>query len=300
MSRPTLATLVSATAAALAAVCLTACDVVPEDADEASAGQQIGEGDEYVALGDSYTSAPLTGPMPERDGCFRSEANYPRRIADATGFELADRSCGAATTEHLTRTQPTGVGSGNPPQLDALDAGTDLVTLRIGANDFGIFGRLVLNCSRLAASDPTGSPCAAADARDGDSAVEELLGQVEQRLVTAIEEIRDRAPDAQVLVVGYPQIVPADSTCDALPLATGDYPFAYGVTRDINAALKGAAAATGVTYIDVFAASSGHHICADDPWIAGASPEGRQAAPYHPYPEEQELVAELVLEELGR
>ncbi len=300
MSRPTLATLVSATAAALAAACLTACGGVPEDADEASADEQIGEVDEYVALGDSYTSAPLTGPMPERDGCFRSEVNYPRRIADATGAELVDRSCGAATTEHLTQTQRTGVGSGNPPQLDALDAGTDLVTLGIGANDFGIFGRLVLNCSRLATSDPTGDPCATADARRGDSAVGEFLGQVEQRLVAAIEEIRGRAPDAQVLVVGYPQIVPADGTCDALPLATGDYPFAYGVNRDINGALKGAAATTGVTYVDVFAASAGHHICAEDPWIAGTSPEGREAAPYHPYTEEQALVADLVLEELGR
>lgn len=299
MSRPTLATLVSATAAALIAASLTACAAATEDPDEAPAGERIGEGDEYVALGDSYTAAPLTGPMPEKDGCYRSEANYPRRIAEATGVELVDRSCGAATTEHLTQTQPTGVGSGNPPQLDGLDAGTDLVTLSIGANDFGIFGRLVLNCTRLAASDPRGDPCATADTRDGDRAVGKLLGQVEQRLVTAIEEIQDRAPDAQVLVVGYPQIVPADGTCDALPLATGDYPFAYGVNRDINGALKGAAATTGVTYIDVFAASSGHDICAADPWIAGTSPEGREAAPYHPYPEEQELVAELVLEELA-
>jgi hypothetical protein len=100
-----------------------------------------------------------------------------------------------------------------------------------------------------------------------------------------------------VVVVGYPQIVPASGTCPELPLARGDY--AYG--RQINKGLADAVrvgARKADAYVDVFAASAGHDICADDPWINGIQTDPARALAFHPFAAEQRAVADLVLDAL--
>jgi hypothetical protein len=49
----------------------------------------------YVALGDSYTAAPLVLPIaPNAPGdCLQSAVNYPHLTASALGLSLRDRSC---------------------------------------------------------------------------------------------------------------------------------------------------------------------------------------------------------------
>ena len=96
-----------------------------------------------------------------------------------------------------------------------------------------------------------------------------------------------------MLVVGYPQIVSADNRCDQLPLAAGDYAYAEKVNRALTETLRGAAEATGSTYVDVWAASKGHDICSEDPWVNGAVTDQKRAAAYHPFAEEQAAVADL-------
>ena len=56
---------------------------------------------QYVALGDSYTAAPLVPVTDVANGCFRSDHNYPALAAKALGAELEDRSCGGARTADL-------------------------------------------------------------------------------------------------------------------------------------------------------------------------------------------------------
>ncbi|QYJ03951.1 SGNH/GDSL hydrolase family protein [Nocardioides panacisoli] len=260
---------------------------------ETTAGDP-GSGEEYVALGDSYTAAFQTGPSDATDGCYRSRANYPHLIAAETGATLTDVSCGGATSRALANPQRTLDGNQAPPQFDALSEDTDLVTLRIGGNDFDLFTTLALQCVRLAQQQPEGSPC-----REANAQLLQRVDEIEQRLAKAIAQISRRAPGAQVLAVGYPEIVPASGRCDLLPLAEGDYPFARELNLGFNEALRGAAEATGATYVDVFEATSGHHICADEPWVAGVEVPRGNAIPYHPYPEEQEAAAEAVLAALA-
>jgi hypothetical protein len=83
-----------------------------------------------------------------------------------------------------------------------------------------------------------------------------------------------------------------------LPLADGDYPYAYRLVEVLVRAQKRAAVRANVEYLDVFAASRGHNMCSKDPWIAGVNPTRDDAAPLHPYPEEQELVAKLLVDRL--
>lgn len=253
----------------------------------------------YVALGDSYTAAPLVPRMSMAGGCLRSGSNYPSLVAAAVpGSRLVDRSCSGADTSHLLTPQDTGEAS-VPPQLDALTPGTDLVTVGIGGNDFDLFGNLMGWCTRLRDRDPTGSPCRDAAQQPGGDVYLRALPRLRDHVADAVREIRRRAPRARVLVVGYPQIVPPGTGCAALPFADGDVPYARLVNRRLVTAVRSAARRTGAAYVDVWRATAGHDICADDPWINGARTVFERALAYHPFAEEQAAVAELVLYELA-
>ncbi|MDH3039159.1 GDSL-type esterase/lipase family protein [Streptomyces sp. TRM75561] len=85
----------------------------------------------YVALGDSYVSAP--GVPDEIDAaCARSSGNYPHLLAGKIKAQLTDVSCAGATTADLAAPQGTA-----PAQFTALNRKTDLVTVTIGGNDIG-------------------------------------------------------------------------------------------------------------------------------------------------------------------
>jgi lysophospholipase L1-like esterase len=97
----------------------------------------------YVALGDSYTAAPLVPTTDLADGCLRSDHNYPTLLAKRLHVRhFTDVSCSGATTGDLTHRQHTYRQASVPPQLRAVHRDTDLVTVGIGGNDFDLFGTL--------------------------------------------------------------------------------------------------------------------------------------------------------------
>jgi hypothetical protein len=103
-----------------------------------------------------------------------------------------------------------------------------------------------------------------------------------------------------MVVVDYPRIAPRSGTCPRLlPLATGDYRWAGQVNDRLSRSVRRAARRAGATYVDVQAASVGHDICSDDPWVNGQQTVQGKALAYHPFAEEQRAVADLVLEKLG-
>jgi lysophospholipase L1-like esterase len=252
--------------------------------------------DQYVALGDSYTAAPLVPPTDTTTICLRSAVNYPALVAKAMpGTTLTDVSCSGASSANMTHPQ-VGRGGSVPPQFDALERTTDLVTIGLGGNDEGLFAGVLGSCVRLAARDPAGAPCTAAARRRGD--LERILDDIRGHLAAVVAGVRSRSPHARVVVVGYPQIVPESGICDDLPLATGDYPFARRVNEGLAEAVRQGAEDAHADYVDVWAASAGHDICADDPWINGRVTSAARALAYHPLAVEQEHVAELVLDEI--
>jgi lysophospholipase L1-like esterase len=257
--------------------------------------KQLHKGDQYVAIGDSYTSAPRLGPPADRIGCLQTTVNYPHQVAQRLGLQLTDVSCGGATTQKLTQPQLLGNIS-QPPQIDALSRTTDLVTISLGANDSGVFGGVVFVCPAVRAKDPTGAPCTAANAAAGKNSVEHRIASLEKRLVAVIKLVKERAPKARVVVVGYPQFFPAAGPCDQLPLADGDFSLAHKVNKLLVQAQKNAAAKSKVEYVDVFKATKGHDMCAAEPWMAGLKPGRADAMPYHPFPQEQHAVTELLVD----
>jgi lysophospholipase L1-like esterase len=249
----------------------------------------------YVALGDSFTSgAGLPDTWPDAIACGQTPLSYPHLVAKAIGARLTDASCGGATTENATQPQRLDGRAPWPPQLDSVHEDTDLVTVGLGGNDFSWFLGVMFSCTSAAPADPTGNPCERAGTSAG-SDLTALPPRIGDRLEELLTEVHTRAPGARVLLVGYPQPVPAEGTCPELPLAAGDYPFVRAQWEALADAMHEAADAAGATYVDVLAASEGHDICAgDDAWVNGADARPSVAASYHPFREEQAAVARLV------
>ncbi len=254
----------------------------------------------YVALGDSYTAAPKVPPADSTSpSCFRSTANYPHLVAASlAGAQFADRSCSAAVTADVSRRQQTFAGP-VPPQINAVDRRTDLVTIGLGGNDSDVFSTLVGYCPSLRASDPTGSPCRDAMRAGGSDRLLAALAGTRDSLVGVVRAVRARAPEARVVLIGYPQITPESDTCPkVLPLARGDYAYGRLVNDRLNRAVQQAARATGADFVDVAKASAGHDICSGSAWVNGAT-EAPDALQFHPFAVEQSAVADLVLAAIG-
>ncbi|GAA1908015.1 SGNH/GDSL hydrolase family protein [Nocardioides lentus] len=299
-------------ASALAAVLLVAgCSSSGDQTEPTDAGSTAAAGRaepplRYVALGDSYTAAPLVPSIDGASGpCVRSTGNYPALVAEALAAEgrdvrLTDRSCVEAATADLFAPQtldgPTLTGEAGPAQTvpaqtAPLDRRTDLVTVGIGGND--VLTPLVGTCPALRDADPTGSPCAASLGAQP----EERLAELRVTLAQALRRVQREAPRAQVLLVGYPHTAPATGTCpDRLPLADGDVAFVRGVADGLDATMRTAAQDAGVRFVDAYAASVGHDICSGDPWVNGATTDPGAALAFHPFAAGQEAVADLVTE----
>lgn len=211
----------------------------------------------YVALGDSYSAAsgvlPIDLSAPQ---CLRSVRNYPHVIAGATGAQLKDVTCGAAETGDFFESQYPGTA----PQLEAVKADTQLVTMTIGGNDSGVFINAILSCGAAGLSTlGQGSPC---KDRYGSSFEDTINTTTYPALVKALNAVRAKAPTAQVGILGYPWIMPASGGCfTKMPVAKGDVPYVRGIQATLNDAVRRAAAATGSTYVDLNAVSEGHDAC---------------------------------------
>jgi lysophospholipase L1-like esterase len=245
---------------------------------------------DYVALGDSFSAGPLV-PDARSDpaGCFRSTNNYPAYLAGYLAVRsYRDVTCSGARTRDLRLPQRLAFGQAAPPQLDALSAGTDLVTIGIGGNDFGLFRSVVGTCAALRDRAPGGAPCRRSFIRRiGGRPVDTKLRdaqRVEGHVAQALRAVARRAPDAEVYVVGYPRLLPEHGRCAAVPFAAGDYAWGGEVARQLNASLRGAAERTGATFVDLYPASRGHDACAGpQAWLNGSETLFGLAAGFHPF-----------------
>jgi lysophospholipase L1-like esterase len=211
----------------------------------------------YVAMGDSYSSASgVLPPDPTGISCTRSLVNYPHDIAAATGAQLTDVTCGAAQTKDYFTSQQPGVA----PQLDAVQADTQLVTMTIGGNDSGVFINSIVECGIAGASTAgQGSPC---KDKYGSSFEDTIKSTTYPALVNALRAVRAKAPHAKVAILGYPWILPPTDGCfDKMPVAKGDVPYLRSEQATLNDAVNRAAAATGAKYVDMSVVSEGHDAC---------------------------------------
>lgn len=238
---------------------------------------------DYVALGDSFSSGIGIGA--QEDPCARSPLNYPHLVAAADPrIRLHDVTCAGATPENVTWPQADPQRPSAPPtitpQRDALGPDTDLVTYSLGANHALGYGSVAFWCL-TGAEGPSDTPCPS-------SAQEDLPATTTTQLVRltrdAVDAIGERAPNARIVVIGYPQLFTADASCPAAPRTVTDRTWVVALNLAWNEALARAAQEKGVEFINAWDLSRGHDICSPDPWFNAATTSGAQqdGAPVHP------------------
>lgn len=264
----------------VAAAFLVAAVLIPGTAGAAGAAAFS----RYAALGDSYTSSPLTGlPVgPNGYGCTRSHNNYPHVArASLAPTEFADLSCGGATTDDVFQPHSGPLGGTNDPQISIVTANTTLVTLGFGGNDIG-FSEILESC---ASALPWGTPCRDRYTAGGVDQLAARIAATAPKMDRVIAAVRERAPSARVFVVGYPAILPdtGGGCWPRVPYTSGDVAYLRDTEKRLNAMLSQRAAAAGVYYADLYTGSIGHDVCQGSGirWIEGLVPS-EPAAPVHP------------------
>ncbi|ANZ37961.1 GDSL family lipase [Lentzea guizhouensis] len=251
----------------------------------------------YVSLGDSFVSGPFI-PLQRLDplSCFKSTQNYPSVLARELKIaNFTDISCGGAQTKDMAGVQ-SGIPGQSVPQFSALKATTDLVTVSIGGNDIG-FSDIILSCAAKSVLDPLGAPCKA-------SYGDELAQRVDAtapKVAAVLAGIKQRSPNAKIVVVGYLRILPPSGGCwPVVPISRGDVPYLDGVQKLLNGMLGAQAQAAGATFVNPYDISLGRDTCAApwDKWVEGIIPTSI-AFPVHPNARGMAAVGEQVAAALG-
>ncbi len=195
---------------------------------------------EYAAVGDSFAAG--VGARSYLDTtCYRSSLAYPKLLdADANLRLTAFPACTGASTAAAIASQVPGIATT-----------TKRVTLTAGGNDIG-FAAIMQNCFVFVLSS-----CQSAIVN-----AETLVanGTVAANVTAAVQAIRARAPEAKVVVAGYPLLFHEPNGYQwASRVNTG--------TVALNNAIESAAVAAGAVFVDVEAAFAGHGIGSSSPWI---------------------------------
>ncbi len=215
--------------------------------------------DNYVALGDSYSSGVGTKSFYEAT-CKRSEYAYPRLIArDRAGTSLTFRACSGATTNSLLAEQTA-----------SLSSTTNIVTVTIGGNDAG-FSSIVTQCAL-----PWPWSC------EGELTTAEgfIRNTLPGRLDSVYSTIRGRAPNARVVVLGYPRLF-MGVDCNAGTFFSGTEMSRMNAIADLLSSVTQArATAAGFTFKSAIPSFTGHAVCSSSEWLNGLSNPTEES--FHP------------------
>ena len=214
----------------------------------------------YVALGDSYSSGLGTREyIDDGSDCRRSEHAYPSLVAERIGLTLELAACSGAVIDDVVASQ-----------LDSLTAGTTDVTISVGGNDAG-FADVITQCAL---------PWAASCDSDIDAAETFITDTLPGELDTLYADIRSRAPDAQVVVVGYPRLFNGEECNLAARISAAEQDRLNAAADLLATTIGQQAKAHGFGFVDPRTAFDGHAVCDDVEWINGLSNPTEES--FHP------------------
>jgi len=213
----------------------------------------------YVALGDSYSSGVGAERYTQESGaCLRSTQSYVHLLdRKLSSF----RACAGATT-----------GGVIDLQLKPFPKNTELVTLTVGGNDAG-FLAVIATCLLKGT---------AACEKRIDQAERYARGELSGRLGRTFDAIRRRAPDATVVVAGYPRLVARGPWCGSFGNVDDVEQRRINAASDLLAKILAAEVRRheGFRFVDVREEFENHGACSDDPWINASTNPGIYS--FHP------------------
>ena len=262
----------------------------------------IPPGSRYVALGSSFAAGPGISPI-VHPPAGRSGRNYAHLVAAELRLELTDVTYSGATTAHLLDTRQDDAA----PQIDAVTPESALVTITVGGNDLDYIGTFIrgsfLNTLARPASILGRRVANRIRARVSYLKDDAEYQAVTDALVAVVERVRERSPDARVLLVDYLTLVgPSTRPRLDVPLNEEQLPSVALMADGLAASFAKAAAATGADLITASAASRDHAIGSPEPWTTGFTlrPPGVLGGfvPYHPNAAGMRAVADLIVHTL--
>lgn len=225
-------------------------------------------GIDYIALGDSYTAGTGAGAFPALTPCIQTPGGYVDAVGETRRVNLVvNVAChGSLLTQNSDIPHDYRIPSVQQ-QIDflitsgALTANTELVSVTAGANDVGVTGVLV-TCL-------TQSPQACLAAVQASAA---FFPQMRTELMAALQRIHSAAPNAEIVVLGYPRLFdPTSPFAQVDPVVLTAINTAVDALNDsIEAAVK--SSRTGAVFVDVTNRFKGHAVNSDNPWIFFAAP----------------------------
>lgn len=233
-------------AACAAAVAAVAAAAVPAVA--AVAPASVPSSVRYVALGDSYSAGLGAGSYIAASGsCDRSNDAYPALWSKANlPASYVSVACSGATTSTVLSSQ-----------IPALSAATTLVSITIGGNDVG-FGSVMETCVLFS----TGSCVRAIGAAES-----EMAGQLPAKLDSVLSAITSSAPNARVVVLGYPHLYDLGRSAGCIGLSTTDRTDLNQAAELLDGQLQAAAFRHDDVFGDVRSAFAAHEICDSASWL---------------------------------
>jgi len=201
----------------------------------------------YVALGDSYSSGVGAGDYLDSSGdCDRSPNAYSALWADADApSSYTSVACSGATTADVLNSQ-----------VPALRSSTTLVSITVGGNDENFSG--VMTDCNFGGTDTCVSEVRAAEA--------DARGTLPGKLDTLFDAISAAAPDARVVVLGYPDFYDLNSSC-TVGLSDQSHQVIDEGIDVLDGVLSAAASRHGFVFADVRGAFAGHEICDSNRWL---------------------------------
>ncbi|WP_345694203.1 SGNH/GDSL hydrolase family protein, partial [Streptomyces coeruleoprunus] len=178
--------------------------------------------------------------------CKRTSRAYPALWAAANApSSFAFTACSGARTTDVTANQ-----------LAPLTSATDLVSITVGGNDAG-FADVMTTCVLQSES------ACIARVNEARQYVDTTLPG---RLDAVYTAIRNKAPSARVVVLGYPRFYKLGGSCIA-GLSENERKAINDAADHLNAATAKRAVNHGYAFADVVPAFTGHEICSGSPWL---------------------------------
>ena len=210
-------------------------------------------GSKYVALGDSYASTgTIARPVPGSTlGCVKDQDNYPHELAKLLDLKLDDASCAWAFTYQYDNPQHHALPQTAPtPQKQHLTPDTELVTISFGGNDAGLAPLFAACAPHI--QIPGLPDCAAAKPiTDASIHNSDIAGRnLKQRLIDIANDVKRRAPRAQIIFTGYfTAVTPQDHCPESGYLSLNDRKYINDFLAEVNKTIEQAAQTTRTTYV---------------------------------------------------
>jgi hypothetical protein len=245
-------------------------------------------------VGNYYTESDNNHGTADWAACRRSQNAWSRQLTPpgnsqslgtvedtfGTQSELGFVACSGAKTWNVDGggTGLVPISWGNPDRYDAgegqfrevdqvdsgvLDTNTTLVALSIGGNDSNAFSNAVVSCVTLSGTPPCGS----------DSFMAQYKGYIDSTqpdISRVLTTIAAKAPNARILLVGYPDIFQTNGVCSNPDLnanARAMSSLSAYMAQEQQATVASLANTSGpglkVTYADPATIFNGHGVCSD-------------------------------------